>query len=281
MPQLPSGRHVAVDPEPLTTLTRGVASPYNAHHLMAIEELGDLFRWLDILVLAPTKTWKPAERERARAVPGAPAGFVGVPTSFRLADWRSCAGGWSEEDRAAMLAFIDERVRPWLHDDMELVRRCQKALRESPQTPAGMLAAMWEAGCHPLQDDDGAPALPCASDPEARLGALLRARALLRRNPAIDGVGQSTRDRLEGVLAMFEQNLSLPTLPTDATLTYWFEATRNGDPLGRVTADDRAWFRAQIAVECMSLWNGAGEALRQLDHDLHGMIGSAAFEQGD
>jgi len=278
---LPSGRHVAVDPEPLTRLTLGVNKARNAHHLMAIREVEDLYRWVALLTLVAVDSLGSDQRDTAKDIPGAPDGFVGLPTGIRLADWRSVADEWSGEDVAAMAVFVDERVRPWIAEEMDVVRRCQEALRASPTTLPGMMAAMWEAGCHPVQDESGDELPLPASDFEARLGALLRARALLRESPNMPGVEPQTRDRLEGALAMCEQFLELPALPADATLAYWIEAVRNADPLGSATDRNRTWFPEQIAAECESLWNSAGEALREVDRDLYDIIELAAIGTQD
>lgn len=244
---------------------------------MAIERIDDVLRWLDLLTLKPLDALAADERGKAQPVPGAPQGLLGIPMGVRLADWRTVAVEWSDEDRAAMEVFIDERVRPAMIEELQLVHQCQEALRASPATPAGMLAAMWAAGCHPLQDEDGADASLPPSDFGARLGALLRARALLRDNPTLSGVAPQVRDRLEGVLAMCKQHLPLPALPGNASLAEWIGAVRDDDPLAAATARDQTWFPTQVAVECESLWNGAGEALRGIDRALYDILEFAAL----
>jgi hypothetical protein len=155
MPALPSGQHIAVDPAPLNKLLLEADSPFNAHHIMAIEQVDDLFGWLDVLTLKPAGQLAPGESARSQPAPaGAPSDLLAVPAGVRLTYWQALADmhKWSKADRAAMTAFVDERVRPWLADELAFVRERQRVLPAQP-TLAGALAAMWLHGCHWLQDD--------------------------------------------------------------------------------------------------------------------------------
>jgi len=154
MPTLPSGLEIAVDPAPLRNLLLDFASPFNAHHLMAIQGVDDLFRWLDVLILRPAESLSAEARASALPPPeGAPAGLLAVPAGARLADWRTIATEWRDDDRAAFSAFIDERIRPAMAGPMANVRERQQALLKTP-TLAGAFASMWRDGIHPLQDED-------------------------------------------------------------------------------------------------------------------------------
>ena|SRR5689334_13452194 len=154
MPALPSGRHVAVDPAPLRKLLVDAASPFNAHHLMALQSVDDLFRWLDLLTLAPTGSLTDAERAAAQPAPeGAPPGYLAVPTGARVADWRMTAAQWSATDRTAFADFVEDRVQPAIAGVMDDMPAKQAALLRTP-TLAGALATMWREGVHPLQKED-------------------------------------------------------------------------------------------------------------------------------
>ncbi|MBS0327433.1 MAG: hypothetical protein JSS46_12955 [Proteobacteria bacterium] len=154
MPTLPSGLELAVDPAPLRELLTDFASPFSAHHLMALQSVDDLLRWLDVLILRPAETLSADERAKACPVPeGAPAGMLAVPAGVRLTDWRAIASEWSDEDRAAFAAFVDERIRPAMAGPMANVRERQEAIVKSP-TLGGAFACMWRDGVHPLQESD-------------------------------------------------------------------------------------------------------------------------------
>lgn len=141
MPQLPSGRQVAVDPTPLGELLQGANSPFHAHHIMAIGQVDDLYRWLDILAVCAEGDLPSVLRVGARKVDDAPAVFVSTPIG-RLAGWDALAGEWSEADREAFRAFIDERVRPAASDGMwRSVVECREKLVRTPSM-AGALAVM-------------------------------------------------------------------------------------------------------------------------------------------
>ena len=135
MPALPSGKHVAVDPAPLRKLLLDAASPSDAHHLMALKRVDDLFRWLDLLVLKPADSLTSDERARAYDAPaGAPEGLSALPTGIPLADGRAFAQseGWSEADCAAFGAFIDDRIRPVMLRSFAHAQQIQKELCKSP-----------------------------------------------------------------------------------------------------------------------------------------------------
>lgn len=153
MPTLPSGLEVAVDPAPLRKLLLDYASPFNAHHVMALQGVDDLFRWFDVLILRPCESLSPDERATARPAPdGMPSALLTVPAGFRLADWRTSATAWSAEDRAAFAVFIEERIRPVMAGPMANVRERQETLLKSA-TFAGAFACMWRDRIHPLQDE--------------------------------------------------------------------------------------------------------------------------------
>jgi hypothetical protein len=154
MPKLPSGLEVAVDPAPLRQLLTEFASPFNAHHLMALQTVDDLFRWLDVLILKPDEALAADDRREAQTVPaGMPPGKLAVPAGVRLADWRAIADAWSDGDRAAFVAFVDERIRPAMERVLANdVRTRQDALLSAP-TLGGAFACMWRDGVHPLQND--------------------------------------------------------------------------------------------------------------------------------
>jgi hypothetical protein len=81
MPTLPSGLEVAVDPAPLRKLLLDFDSPFNAHHVMALQGVDDLLRWLDVLILKPAEALTLDECVNSQSAPGgAPRGFRAVPT---------------------------------------------------------------------------------------------------------------------------------------------------------------------------------------------------------
>ena len=54
----------------------------------------------------------------------------------------------------------------------------------------------------------------------------------------------------------------VPALPAAASLAEWLDAVRGADPLAGASVRNQTWFPRKIAIECESLWNEAGEALR-------------------
>jgi hypothetical protein len=79
--------------------------------------------------------------------------MLAVPTGVRLADWRTIAEAWPDDDRAAFATFISERIYPAMERAMANVHTRQDALLKAP-TLGGAFACMWRDGVHPPQDED-------------------------------------------------------------------------------------------------------------------------------
>jgi len=280
MPMLPSGRHVAIDPEPLRNLLRDAANPSNAHRIMAIQSIDDLFSWLELLELVPIADAEPEQRDGAPPPNGGtPAGLLPRPTGRRLADWRVVAHDWTKADREAMATFIDERVRPHYASTLATVREQQDALLASPASLAGMFARMWQLGCHPLQDE---PATDHPLPPQgmhARLAALRYAARLVAAHPELMAAHRGAADRLAGFVAMCGSMLAWPDPLPDESVGEYAQRLRTGDPLAGVDPERRAWFDAQTGIECAALWEAVGEKLRSVDRETYDVIELAALSR--
>ena len=227
---------------------------------MAMQTLDDLSSMA--LTARAAASLAPEQRQVAVELHGAPPGIVGVATGLKLSQWRYLASGWSDADREAMETFIEQRVRPWLEDHLAEARRRQAALL-ADRSMAGMLAHMWKADCHPLQEESGpSPADPPPTDTAARLAALFRAAGVLKSGPDDIHVEPTVLMRLDGYVAMCREALAIPPLPEVASLDEWIAAIRSADSLGDLPPRDRRWFAEQTVTECDHLWMGAGEALR-------------------
>lgn len=128
MPAFPSGQHIAVDTAPLDTLIDQADAPSSAQLLAAIQHVDDLFGWLELITLVPAEGATAEQRANAKTVDGAPKDLVALPTGVRVSDWPAFAAarGWSDADYLAMVKFVNERVRPWLADDFEFLRKRQQ-----------------------------------------------------------------------------------------------------------------------------------------------------------
>lgn len=155
MPQLPSGRHFALDPAPLAELVRQVQQGKFVHALMALKTQEDAFGHIGVLYFRP------------RSGPGGVSVFAdqsGIPpdqlehypSGFNLVTIQHELARWSADDRNAFLAFLREkRVHEYLEGLLEAIREAQGRLLDNPSTLPGLLATWWALGVHPLQDEAG------------------------------------------------------------------------------------------------------------------------------
>jgi hypothetical protein len=266
MPMLPSGRHVAVDPAPLRELLSDPANAFNAHRIMAIRSVDDLFPWLSLIELVPAAKGAPANASAVAGVSASlPPGLVPRPTGRRLSDWRAEARAWTESDRTAMAQFIDERIRPHYAATLAGVHRSQEAMLASTHSLAGDLARMWQNGAHPLQDE---PAIDRPLPPHgvhARLAALRYARRALAMHPGVMAAHAHAADRLWGFIATCDAKIAWPDPRPDESVAAYAVRLRLSDPFEQGNAEQAAWFDDETSIECDNLWNAFGEALRPLD----------------
>lgn len=155
MPQLPSGRHVALSPEPLVDLLKHAARFGNVHKVMALKTWEDLWPWIEIVYFVPDA----GEQERDGgelsddSLP-APAGLTRVKGGYRVADWEQRAHEWSPDDRAALRADLDERARKHFRAHLAVARDIQRDMLEGRRGQlAQILAAFCHAGVHPAQEE--------------------------------------------------------------------------------------------------------------------------------
>lgn len=270
---LPSGRHIAVDPEPLRTLLLDLANPFNAHKIMAIRCVDDFFPWLDVLELVPEVEATREQRMRVSTfLDGLPEGLLPLRTGRHLADWRALAHDWTEDDRKAMAAFIADRVRPHYTSSLEEVRKRQEMLLASAPSLTGVLAHMWKAGYHPLTDE---PAIDQPLPPQgvyARFAALLYAWRLFAAHPALTAEHRNTADRVSCFVTMCESKFAWPDPLPDESVGEYALRLHALDPLGELGPEQRAWFAPQTGSECETLWEAAGEALKSIDRATYDIV---------
>jgi hypothetical protein len=158
MPQLPSGLHFALDPTPLTDLVRAVFHSKQVHDLMAIEHMGHLLEYIDIMYFRPVSHGG-MPYECAQNSDRPPTDLEPYPSGYTLRTIRGPFDTWSSEDQAAFEAFLDApRTREFLQKHLDLVFEAKDELLSKPATLPGLLATWWKAGCHPLQEDRNDPA---------------------------------------------------------------------------------------------------------------------------
>jgi hypothetical protein len=263
---LPSGRQIAVTFTPLSDLLKAADSPFNVHKIMAIKEARDLHPYIDVLFFI-------SEAEAARAhnenfldtsLPR-PPGLVPVESGFRLSDWDALTQDWSDEDKLAMREFLDGRARSLFDTGLEEVFTIQQALLASPGTMAGAFALMWQHGCHPLQEEwtDDLPDSPKWDDYDM-LAALAVVANKVAGLPNLLTLHPAAFDRLMGIwpvladiVGVSRETIGQDVIPHSLAASWRVRALTENTP-----PDRRDWFHTQLVIECVSLWNKAGETLK-------------------
>jgi len=151
MPQLPSGRHIAIGTDSLSGLLETVAAGFRVHELMSIKEPEHLSPYLDIYYFRPATPDDPAiEYTDAALTP--PDGFTPCRTGHTLATLHQAWEQWPADDRQAFVDFLSEpRFSDYLNELFDYVERYKQIIRDSGPFAARVQAHWWDASCHPLQ----------------------------------------------------------------------------------------------------------------------------------
>ncbi len=155
MPQLPSGRHIALDPSPIQEIiTKAFDSGFGVHGLMAIETIEHLYSHIDILFFRPRADNNDASVSLANFSLVTPDELEPYRSGYNLISIQDEFNQWSYADQKAFLNFLNEkRTNHFLGEILETVRKYQEELLEEPTSLQGLLATWWKMGCHPLQDE--------------------------------------------------------------------------------------------------------------------------------
>lgn len=155
MPQLPSGRIVAIDPDPLITLI-DERSPFTAHKLMDIKTVEDLFYYVELVYIVPASEAPIGSippKLHANALP-CPPGHAVIASGKRLSELPEVAMQWSAADREAMDEFVMTRAIPHLEKFLDKVKQAQDESRKSRDITTRVLSAWHDQGIHPMQEND-------------------------------------------------------------------------------------------------------------------------------
>ena len=154
MPCLPSGLHFAIDPSPLRELVEGALQGAFVHDLMAIKDCCGIFRYVAVLYFKQ-RVEDPGEYQFAAGSIARPEGLEPYPSGFTLLSISGEVTKWSEADRSAFIAFLNEdRTEEYFKSLIGSVEEAQKTLLSNPGTLPGLLATWWKLGCHPLQESE-------------------------------------------------------------------------------------------------------------------------------
>ena len=265
MPQLPSGRHVAIHAKPLADLLGDANNPTNVHKIMAITSRDDVEAYLEVLFLVP-------EAEADSRVYAAaffdfslprPPGLISLPSGYRLSDWPVLTKDWSDPDKLAFREFLNGRCAPVYDNCLTEVRLAQENMRNSPVMSTKILAAWMAAGCHPAQEEGWAESDPGSTDWDSydMLAALGQLAELLPNHPEKVALLGNAHDRLQGMWQTFRTNYHVPPgwPEADIDVRVCAEEARTAGWLENQPTEKQQWLHDQCIIECVNLWDAYGE----------------------
>lgn len=153
MPQLPGGRHIAIQPESLNNLCERVKTGFRVHELMSIESREHLLNYIDVVFFKPKE---PAD------IPGSLAQGSDIPpenmtpylSGFTVNTFQEELTTWPKTDRDAFLAFLQEpRFRKYCDDLLQLLDEYKEELYAHGCLATRAQIGWWKIGCHPMQPD--------------------------------------------------------------------------------------------------------------------------------
>ncbi len=110
MPQLPSGRHVAIHAGPFENFMQKVSDFALMREIVQMETISDVMEFVEVIFLvvkADIESNNSPEYSLADESFIPPPGFIALNSGFKLSDWEEMAKDWSDEDRAAMQEFLE------------------------------------------------------------------------------------------------------------------------------------------------------------------------------
>ncbi|UTA46863.1 hypothetical protein L1F30_11895 [Simiduia sp. 21SJ11W-1] len=153
MPQLPSGRHVALDPAPLRSLIDKILDEESVTiwPLLAIQKPIDCLQHLEVIYLVPD------QGEALQLAPGSlplDANLQKQPTGLKPRDVLHPDFNWPREDKLAFANYLQgPRVAAYLEKQFERVMEVKQALKEHGTGLEQWEVHTWEAGVHPVQEN--------------------------------------------------------------------------------------------------------------------------------
>ena len=107
MPQLPSGRHIAIHAGPFEHFMQKVSEFALMREIVQMETISDVLDFVDVIFLVKSDLESNHSSEYSLADESftPPPGFIALNSGFKLPDWEGMAKDWSAEDRAAMQDF--------------------------------------------------------------------------------------------------------------------------------------------------------------------------------
>lgn len=273
MPMLPSGRQVAITLTPLANMIAHVADGDNLKRILAIEKPEGLYPYTEVNYLQTPESSQGVGLQRPfipESLPR-PENMIQVSSGLRVSDWEELTADWTEPDKAAFREFLEGRAMVLFNNGIAEVARVREASERLERE-------RWDAALRVMRDFEQEEWLDGIDSPEwddydmlAAIGLIV---ATLLTRPDLHDRHPAAFDRVIGmwsVLAGHHDFLRQPIAPGRTAK----ELARQWRDLGDLDAldDDRKlWLHSQLVIDCVNLWNHAGDSLKVACPGAYGII---------
>jgi len=273
MPMLPSGRQVAISLIPLSDMIAHVADGVNLQRILAVDNPEGLYPYTEVNFLQIPESPQDTGLQMP-FVPGSlprPENMVLVSSGLRVSDWEKLTANWVEADKEAFREFLEGRAMVLFNNGMAEVARVRDAKERLERE-------RWDAVSSVMRNLEQEEWLDGIDSPEwddyDMLAAIGLVVATLSTRPDLHDRHPAAFDRAVGmwsVLAGHHDFLRQPIAPGRMAK----ELARQWRDLGTldVLDDDRKdWLHRQLVIECVNLWNHAGDSLEVACPGAYGII---------
>lgn len=158
MPQLPSGKHFAINDYDFRQLISKVGGGFHVHEFMVIEKTEHLLPYVNVLYFKPVgQAVEHDYHERSGKIPD---GWQPYQSGFTLGTIGAEVATWTPDDQQGFAEFLaGEFCQYFLRSRLEEVEKVRTALLQEGPAVARVQAWWWKLGIHPLQpggNDDAA-----------------------------------------------------------------------------------------------------------------------------
>jgi hypothetical protein len=260
---LPSGRHVAIHLAPFDDLFVNITEPGNVDRILAVEDIEGLYPYTEVMFLQPPEVpGQPTQVPEFR--PGSlapPAGLVPVSSGLCLADWDALTSAWPDADKAAFRDFLTGRATELFRKGLDAAEQVRKVVEEEQRRKTEELIRVLRT----LPEEEWIAQLESDEwDDYDMLSALAVIEATVSGRPDVYAQHRQPFDRLTGMWAVVQERLvflqeSIAPEDNARALARRWRANNDSD-FGSLV---NSW-HDQLVIECVNLWNHAGQTLEEL-----------------
>lgn len=273
MPMLPSGRQVAITLAPLAVMIAHVADGDNLKRILAIENPEGLYPYTEVNYLQ-TPEFPQDTGLQTPFVPESlprPENMIQVSSGLRVSDLEQLTAKWSEPDKAAFREFLDGRAMVLFNNGMAEVARVRDAKERLERE-------RWDAVLSVMRNLEQEKWLDGIDSPEwddydmlAAIGLIV---ATLSTRSDLHARHPAACDRAVGVWSMLagHHDFLREAIPLGRTTKELARQWRDLDSLDALDDDRKDWLHRQLVIECVNLWNHAGDNLEGACPGPYGII---------